>query len=101
MHSITLSLPLLLLFPPPPLPLLGLSLPPPPPLPLLPPPRHLPYPSCCMWFAVLYMGVLTVMVLLVAAFTGYILVSTWQMDESNNSTTIALHDNINKFKEGT
>lgn len=53
-----------------------------------------------MWFTVLYVSLLTILVLVLGVFSGYILSSLWQMDQSNNSTIISLQGDIKRLKEG-
>ncbi len=70
------------------------------PHPLPHPPPSFPCCSCCVWFSILYVGLLTILVLLLAAFSGYILVTTWQMDEHNNFTSSSIQDEIKKLRDG-
>lgn len=53
-----------------------------------------------MWFTVLYVSLLTILVLVLGVFSGYILSSLWQMDQSNNSTIVSLRGDIKRLKEG-
>ncbi len=46
------------------------------------------------------MGMLTVLLLLVAAFSGYILVTIWQVNQSSNSTTMDIHADIKNLRDG-
>jgi hypothetical protein len=53
-----------------------------------------------VWFSILYVGLLTILVLLLGAFSGYTLITTWQVDQHSNSTSIAIREELKQFRNG-